>query len=138
MASLFERLGGLDAINAVVDSFVARCADDERINRKFERTDIPRLKTMLVDQVCEASGGPCAYTGRGMREAHEGLGVTAGEFEALGDDLIATLNEFHVPSMEQLELLSLLSSMRDEVVEVESAETRTPLPASFRPAPALN
>ena len=59
MASLYERLGGLDAITAVVDSFVARCAGDDRINSKFERTDISRLKKMLVDQVCEATGGPC-------------------------------------------------------------------------------
>jgi hemoglobin len=138
MASLYERVGGLDAINAVVDSFVARCADDERINRKFERTDIPRLKAMLVEQVCEASGGPCAYTGRDMREAHEGLGVTEGEFDALVDDLVATLVEFEVPATEQEELLGLLSPMRGEIVEVKSGETGTPLPAGFSPAPALN
>ena len=137
MASLFERLGGLDAINAVVDSFVARCAEDERIDRKFERTDIPRLKTMLVDQVCEASGGPCTYAGRDMQMAHEGLGVTDGEYDALVDDLVATLNHFQVPSMEQEELLVLLAPMRGDIVEVESAETGTPLPASFSPAPAL-
>ncbi len=59
MASLYERLGSLDSIRAVVDSFVARCAGDDRISGKFERTDIPRLNKMLVDQVCEAAGGPC-------------------------------------------------------------------------------
>ena len=58
MADLYDRLGGLDAITAVVDSFVARCAADDRINRKFARTDVPRLKKMLVDQVCEATGVP--------------------------------------------------------------------------------
>jgi hemoglobin len=105
MASLHERLGGLDAITAVVDSFVARCAGDDRINRKFGRTDIPRLKKMLVDQVCEASGGPCTYTGRDMRETHDGMGVTAGEFDALVEDLVATLDEFNVPKAEQDELL---------------------------------
>jgi hemoglobin len=52
----------------VVDSFVARCAGDDRINAKFARTDVPRLKKMLVDQVCEAAGGPRTYTGRAMRE----------------------------------------------------------------------
>ena len=66
MASLYERLGGLDAVTAVVDSFVARCAEDGRINGKFERTDVPRLRKMLVDQVCEATGGPRTYTGRNM------------------------------------------------------------------------
>jgi hemoglobin len=137
MASLYERLGGLDAITAVVDSFAARCAGDDRINQKFARTDIPRLKKMLVDQVCEAAGGPCVYTGRTMRETHDGMGVTAGEFDALVEDLVATLNEFEVAKAEQEELLGLLGPMRDAIVEVESAETGAPLPDAYEAAPAL-
>ncbi len=137
MASLFERLGGLDAITAVVDSFVARCAADDRINGKFVRTDIPRLKKMLVDQVCEAAGGPCTYTGRSMRETHDGMAVTDGEFAALVEDLVATLNEFNVPEAEQQELLGVLGPMRDEIVEVKSSDTGTALPESYRAAPAL-
>jgi hemoglobin len=137
MASLFERLGGLDAITAVVDSFVARCAGGDRINGKFVRTDIPRLKKMLVDQVCEAAGGPCTYTGRSMRETHDGMAVTDGEFAALVEDLVATLNEFNVPEAEQQELLGVLGPMRDEIVEVPSSDTGTALPESYRTAPAL-
>jgi truncated hemoglobin YjbI len=87
MATLYERLGGLDAITAMVDSVVARQGGDDRINRKFGRTDIPHLKQNFVDQVCEATGGPCTYTGRSMREAHDGMGVTAGEFDAFIQDL---------------------------------------------------
>jgi hemoglobin len=138
MASLYERLGGLDAITAVVDSFSARCAGDDRINGKFARTDIPRLRKMLVDQICEATGGPCTYTGRDMRATHDGMGVTAGEFDALVEDLVATLDEFNVPKPEQDELLGLLGPMRSEIVEVESAETGTPLPESYQAAPALS
>jgi hemoglobin len=138
MTSLYERLGGLDAITAVVDSFAARCAGDDRINQKFGRTDIPRLKKMLVDQVCEAAGGPCSYTGRGMRETHDGMKVTAGEFDALVEDLVATLDEFDVPKAEQDELLGLLGPMRAEIVEVESPETGTPLPETYQAAPALS
>ena len=137
MASLYERLGGLDAITAVVDSFVARCAGDDRINGKFARTDIPRLKKMLVDQVCEAAGGPCTYIGRGMRETHDGMAVTDGEFDALVEDLVATLNEFNVPEAEQQELLGVLAPMHDEIVEVPSSETGTALPESYQTAPAL-
>jgi hemoglobin len=137
MASLYERLGGLDAITAVVDSFVARCAGDDRINGKFARTDVPRLKKMLVDQVCEATGGPCTYTGRGMRETHDGMEVTAGEFDALVEDLVATLDELDVPKAEQDELLGLLGPMRDDIVEVESRETGTALPEGYQAAPAL-
>ena len=138
MAALYERLGGLDAIKAVVDSFVARCAGDDRINGKFARTDIARLKKMLVDQVCEATGGPCTYTGRDMRTTHDGMGVTAGEFDALVEDLVATLDEFDVPQAEQEELLGLLGPMRSDIVEIESPETGTPLPESYQAAPALS
>jgi hemoglobin len=137
MMSLYDRLGGLEAITAVVESFVARCAGDDRINRKFERSDIPRLQKMLVDQVCEATGGPCTYTGREMRETHAGMGVTAGEFDALVEDLVATLDQFDVPKAEQEELLGLLGPMRSDIVEVESPETAIPLPDSYQTAPAL-
>ena len=137
MPTLFERLGGLDAITAVVESFVGRCAGDQRINAKFVRTDIPRLKKMLVDQVCEASGGPCTYTGRSMRDTHDGMGVTAGEFDALGEELVAPLDEFNVPDAEKQELLGVLGPMRGEIVEEESAETGTALPDSYQVAPAL-
>jgi hemoglobin len=138
MASLYERLGGLDAITAAVDSFTARCAGDDRINAKFARTDIPRLRKMLVDQICEATGGPCTYSGRDMRAAHDGMGVTAGEFDALVEDLVATLDEFNVPKAEQDELLGHIAPMRSAIVEVESAETGTPLPEGYQAAPALS
>jgi hemoglobin len=98
---------------------------------------VPRLRKMLVDPVCEATGGPCMYTGRAMKETHDGIGVTAGEFDALVDDLGATLDEFNVPKAEQDELLGLLAPMRDEIVEVESPETGTPLPDGYEAAPAL-
>jgi hemoglobin len=132
MATLYERLGGLDAITAVVDSVVARQAGDDRINRKFERTDIPHLKKAFVDQLCEATGGPCTYTGRSMRETHDGMNVTAGEFDAFIQDLEGVLDEFKVPKTEQGELRGLLLPMRDEIVEVESPETGTPLPDAYQ------
>jgi hemoglobin len=136
-ALLFDRLGGLDAIKAVVDAFVGRCAGDARINGKFARTDVPRLKQMLVDQICQATGGPCTYEGRDMRETHTGMGVTAGEFDALVEDLVATLDQFSVPQAEEAELLALLGPLRDDIVEVESSDTGTPLPDDYRNAPAL-
>lgn len=134
---LYERLGGLDAIKAVVEDFVARCAADDRINQKFGRTDIPRLKKMLVDQVCEATGGPCTYVGRDMKDTHRGLAVTAGEFDALVANLVATLNKFNVPQPEQEELLGALAPMKPDIVEVESAKTATSLPASYQTAPPM-
>lgn len=92
---------------------------------------------MLVDQVCAASGGPCTYTGRDMAETHAGMGVTAGEFDALVGDLVATLDQFSVPKAEQDELLGLLGPMRPDIVEVESPETGTALPATYQSAPPM-
>jgi hemoglobin len=135
--SLYERLGGKDAIVAVIDDFVGRAAGDARINSKFGRTDVTRLKAMLVDQVCEASGGPCRYTGRSMRETHTSMGVTAGEFDALVEDLVATLSQFGVPQTEQDELTGLLGPMRPDIVEIETPETGTPLPPAYQSAPPM-
>jgi hemoglobin len=135
--SLFERLGGSEAITAVVDDFVARCAGDSRINSKFARTDIPRLKKMLADQVSAATGGPATYTGRDMKRTHDGMGVTGGEFEALVEDLLSTLDTLSVPGAEQQELIGILAPLRVDIVEVESSETGTPLPDGYRNAPPL-
>src|SRR5207237_10346714 len=102
-SSLYERLGGMEAITAVIDDFRDRVAADTRINQKFARTDLGRLKKMLVDQVCEATGGPCRYTGRSMKEAHAGMGVTDGEFAALVGELDATLDRSKDTKDEQSE-----------------------------------
>src|SRR6187401_2039263 len=126
--SLYQRLGGSEAITAVVDDFVARCAADSRINGKFARTDVPRLKKMLVDQVTAATGGPATYAGRSMKETHDGMGVTAGEFDALVGNLVATLDRFSVPAAEQQELIGILGPLRGDIVEVETPDTSTPLP----------
>jgi hemoglobin len=135
--TLYERLGGKGAITAVVDTFVARVAADARINKKFARSDIPRVKSMIVDQICSATGGPCTYTGRDMKEAHRNMGVTEGEFNALVEDLVAALNRFNVGKAEQDELLAILGSMKSAIVERPTMETGTALPASFKAAPPL-
>jgi len=130
-------LGGTTAITAVVDDFSARCAGDARINAKFARTDLARLKAMLVDQVSEASGGPADYTGRDMKTAHLDMGVTTGEFNALPEDLVVTLNKVGVGKAEQDELLGILGPLKSDIVEVDSTATGTPLPDRYEQAPAL-
>jgi hemoglobin len=135
--SLFDRLGGLDAITAVVGDFRDRVAADDRINLKFARTDLGRLTKNLVDQICEATGGPCQYRGRSMKEAHAGMKVTTGEFNALVEDLVATLNQFKVGSAEQDQLLAILGPLKSDIVEVDTKEVGTPLPDAFQAAPAL-
>ena len=114
--SLYERLGGKEAITAVVDDFVANVAADNRINGFFAKANIPRLKANLVDQICQATGGPCTYTGRDMKTAHKGMGITDADFNALVQDLQKSLNKFKVPDKEQGELLGVLGSLKPQVV----------------------
>jgi len=137
MKSLYDRIGGLAAINALTESWVARVGGDDRANGKFARTDIPRLMKEVADQLCEATGGPCTYTGRSMLETHAGMKTTAGEFDVVMQHLGAALDELHFPKPEQDELVELLRPMRDDIVEVESPETGTPLPDSYQAAPPL-
>jgi hemoglobin len=115
--SLYDRLGGKPAIAAVVEDFVGRVAADSRINGKFATTDIPRLKMLLVEQICQASGGPCTYTGRSMKATHAGMGVSSADFDALVGDLVATLIKFKVPEREKNELLGALGPMKKDIVE---------------------
>jgi hemoglobin len=115
--TLYERLGGKEAITAVIDDFVARVAADARINSFFASADIPRLKIQLVNQICQASGGPCTYTGQDMKKAHRGMGVNNSHFDALVEDLVATLDKFKVPAAEKNELLAALAPMRKDIVE---------------------
>ena len=114
--SLYDRLGGKPAITAVVDDFVGNVAGDPRINPRFANTNIPRLKGMLVDQICQATGGPCMYTGKNMLEAHRGMDITDAEFSALVEDLVKSLDKFKVPTPEKTELLNALGSMKPQIV----------------------
>lgn len=115
-ASLYDRLGGKPAITAVVDRMVANIAANPMIKGRFAQTDIPGLKSKLVDQICEASGGPCRYTGLDMRRAHAGMMITDAEFDALAGDLVEALDHFKVPAREKNELLSAVGGMRGDIV----------------------
>src|SRR5687767_2681012 len=81
--SLYDRLGGQPAIEAVVNDFAGRVLADTRINKKFAKSDAPRLVKNLTDFVCNATGGPCEYKGLNMKQSHKKMGVTQGEFNAL-------------------------------------------------------
>jgi hemoglobin len=120
--TLYQRLGGKKAITAVVDEFVGRVAADTRINHFFAAAagDPKRLasfKKKLVDQICEASGGPCKYTGKDMKSAHAGMGISGGDFGALVEDLVGALDKFHVGDKEKNDLLGALGPMKSDIVE---------------------
>jgi hemoglobin len=127
-AALFVRLGGLDAITAVVDDFVGRTTTDARIEDRFFNTDPVHLKKMLVELVCMATGGPCTYSGRDMVTSHAGMDLVDEEFGALVENLKGTLDKFKVPAKEQGELLGALAGMKPQIV-VDAAKLK-PLDAA--------
>ncbi len=114
--SLYDRLGGKDAITAVVEKFVGIVVADDRINGFFKNADAANLKKQLVDQICAATGGPCKYTGKDMKTTHAGMGVKEADFNALVEDLVKALDEFKVPEKEKSELLAALASMKGDIV----------------------
>lgn len=117
--SLYNQLGEKAGITKVVDTFVGNVAKDGRINSMFASTNIPRLKTLLVEQVCEATGGPCKYTGRDMKSSHAGMGVNRTHFNALVEDLQAALSTEGVPFGVQNELLALLAPMYRDIIAIK-------------------
>ncbi|MBM3600272.1 MAG: group 1 truncated hemoglobin [Alphaproteobacteria bacterium] len=114
--SLYDRLGGQPAIVAVVADFVANVAQDTAINKRFQGIDLAKLKRLLVEQVCEAAGGPCKYTGRDMKTAHKGMDISDADFNAMAGDMSKTLAKFRVPDRESSEVMALLGSMRRDIV----------------------
>jgi len=120
--TLYDNLGKKKGITAVVDDFVGRCAADSRINGFFKATAadparLAKFKMNLVDQICQASGGPCKYTGKSMKEAHAGMGVGTADFNALVEDLVAALDKFKVAEADKNALLGVLGPMKGDIVE---------------------
>ena len=119
--TLYDRLGGKPAITAVVDQFVTNVAGDKRINKFFvadvkDPARLARFKTNLVNLICQGTGGPCKYTGKSMKDAHKGMGITDADFNALVDDLVAALNKFNVSAQNQKDLLAILGPMKPDIV----------------------
>ena len=115
-ASLYERLGGRPGITAVLKDFSHLLTQDERINGFFIGVDLERVDQMLYEQICEVTGGPCKYTGREMKSLHTGMNITEAQFNALVEDLARSLSQNGVAMKEQQELLSILGSLKNEIV----------------------
>ena len=121
-ASLYDRLGGMPAIQAVVDKLVGRILADERVNMWFAHAasdpeHAREYKSKLADFICQGTGGPCKYAGADMVAAHKGRGVTEEAFNAVVEDLVATLDELKVPEKEKGQLLGLLAPMKAAIVQ---------------------
>jgi hemoglobin len=119
-STLYKRVGGYDAIAAVTDDFIGRLAADKQLARflvGLSADSQKKLRQHVVDQLCEATGGPCIYTGRTMKASHAGLGITDNEWQATVKHLTATLDKFKVPDKEKGELLAIASSLKPDIVE---------------------
>ena len=106
----------------MVDEFVSRVAADKRINTFFaatagDKARLAKVKGSLIDQICQASGGPCKYMGKDMKAAHMGMGVSRADFDALVEDLVGALDTFNVGAHEKEQPLGALGPMKADIVE---------------------
>lgn len=118
--SLYERLGGYNAIAAVVDSLMVRMTTDPQLARYFAghgEDSRKRLRQLQLDMICQVTGGPCFYPGRDLKTVHEGLGINGTEWQATITNIIGVLDNFNVPDAEQKEVLALLNSIKGDIVE---------------------
>ena len=118
--TLYERLGGYDAIAAILDEFLRRLRSDPAFarfagGRSLDSTR--RGRELLIDQICALSGGPCVYTGRDMKTAHGGLGINAHEWKLTLQHTTDALNQFKVPSREKRDFIALFERYKGEIVE---------------------
>lgn len=120
--TLYKRLGGYDAIAAVVDDFIGRLLADDTFSRfflGFSTDSKKRIRQDIVDFVCEKTGGPCFYLGRDMMTAHAGMGVTKEEWDEALALFGESLTAFNVPDAESQELASLIVPLEADIVEAE-------------------
>jgi len=116
-ASLYERLGGEQGVQAIAAALIERVAADPVHGKSFKDTNLDRIKTLLAEQICELAGGPCKYSGDPMREVHAGHHITQSDFY----DMVATLRDVLKKRQVDLgatnELLRLLAPMKRDIVE---------------------
>lgn len=119
-STLYKRLGGYDAIAAVTDDFIPRIAGDLQLSKFLTglgKDSQRKLRQLIVDQICEATGGPCFYTGRSTKVAHAGLGISESDWDITVKHFVATLDKFKVPQKEKDDLLGVVSSLKADIVE---------------------
>lgn len=117
--TLYQRLGGYDAIAAVTDDFITRLATDPKLAKFFvgvSDNSKGRIRQLVVDQLCAATGGPCIYLGRDMKTSHKGLNITEADWQTAVADLVLTLNKFKVGAAEQRDLAAALGTLKADIV----------------------
>ena len=127
--SLYDRLGGVYNIATVVDDFIDRIMNDDRLNKNpavneaHHRVSPAGFKYLVTEMVCWAAGGPQQYTGRPMGDSHRHLAITPDEWASFMDDLRQSLARFEVPRAEQADLVAIVESTKDAIVVPQLAAT---------------
>lgn len=114
--SLYDRLGGKEALTSVVAELWKVVGADTRINGRFAATRPDAFASQLVDFLCQAAGGPCEYKGKDMVAAHTGMQLAESDFRALAEDTALVLDRFKVPAQEKGEVMNMLGSLKGAVV----------------------
>ena len=115
--SLYRELGEKPGITRIVEGMLLITARDQRISHFFAKVDIAGLRDKLVDQFCVQAGGPCVYKGDSMEEGHKGQNLTPSDFNALVENLQASMEAEGVPTPAQNRLLARLAAMRGQVID---------------------
>lgn len=116
--TVFDRLGGQDAVESVVDDFYDRVLSDERVIHHFEDSNTTELRAHQVQFISAVTGGPVQYSGRDMRSAHRGMGITHEEFDIIAGYLDTALEENDVSDEDRIQVLGEVEELRPEIVEV--------------------
>lgn len=114
--SIYQAWGGKTGIRAVMEDFVPRLEADPRIGRFFRKEGRERLITLLTEQLCQESGGPCKYTGAPMGPVHESMNITKGDFNALVAVLQQSMDAKGIPFSAQNGMLARLAPMHREII----------------------
>ncbi|MDX2046689.1 MAG: group 1 truncated hemoglobin [Chitinophagaceae bacterium] len=118
--SLYKRIGGYDAIAAVTDDFIGRLVTDPSLAKFFGGhggDSQKKIRMHVINMVCEATGGPCNYTGRDMKTTHKGLAISEADWNTAVGHFKATLKKFNVPAKESDELVAIVGSVKKDIVE---------------------
>ena len=118
--SLYERIGGYNALALVVDDFIGRLVSDKNFEKFFAGhgdDSKKRIRQHILDQFCAATGGPCIYLGRDMKTVHTGLGITNAQWDAAATHLVASLDKFKVPEKEKGEVMAFVTTLKKDIVE---------------------
>ncbi len=121
--SLYERLGGYEAISAVVNDFAPKLFADPQVGPFFKGMGADTRQSFIqknINLVCNVTGGPCKVLSRPARTVHEGLGITEADFDVVFNHLVDTLDGFNVPAKEKQELLAIIGTLRADIVQGSS------------------